>query len=174
MKKRLVLILNGKGGVGKSFFAVNFIQYLKDRPFPHVAFDSDNENSTLKRFHPEAGFLNSPDFSSAFQKAIADWRKRHAIREDDVILLCLELFQIHQKHSDELRHRDLPSFNEFRETIKKLQTTAGIVQKESMTLIEELRRYQGGKKLLAPSVAGLVLTALFATLTGILIGRYLL
>ena len=58
MKKRLVLILNGKGGVGKSFFAVNFIQYLKDRPFPHVAFDSDNENSTLKRFHPEAGFLN--------------------------------------------------------------------------------------------------------------------
>src|SRR5437667_928058 len=58
MKKRLVLIVNGKGGVGKSFFAVNFIQYLKDRPFPHAAFDSDNENSTLKRFHPEAGFLN--------------------------------------------------------------------------------------------------------------------
>jgi hypothetical protein len=58
MKKRLVLILNGKGGVGKSFFAVNFIQYLKDRQFPHAAFDSDNENSTLKRFHPEAGFLN--------------------------------------------------------------------------------------------------------------------
>ncbi len=60
MKKRLVLILNGKGGVGKSFFAVNFIQYLKDRQFPHAAFDSDNENSTLKRFHPEAGFLNLP------------------------------------------------------------------------------------------------------------------
>src|SRR5437773_11118525 len=57
MKKRLVLILNGKGGVGKSFFAVNFIQYLKDRQIAHAAFDSDNENSTLKRFHPEAGFL---------------------------------------------------------------------------------------------------------------------
>jgi len=25
MKKRLNLILNGKGGVGKSFFAVNFV-----------------------------------------------------------------------------------------------------------------------------------------------------
>ena len=25
--KRLDLILNGKGGVGKSFFAVNFVQY---------------------------------------------------------------------------------------------------------------------------------------------------
>jgi len=58
MKKRLVLILNGKGGVGKSFFAVNFIQYLKDRGIAHAAFDSDDENSTLKRFHSEVGFID--------------------------------------------------------------------------------------------------------------------
>jgi cellulose biosynthesis protein BcsQ len=56
--KRLVLILNGKGGVGKSFFAVNFIQFLKDKGIVHVAIDSDNENSTLKRFHPDARFLD--------------------------------------------------------------------------------------------------------------------
>ena len=56
--KRLDLILNGKGGVGKSFFAVNFVQYLKDRDIAHVAIDSDNENSTLKRFHPDAQFLD--------------------------------------------------------------------------------------------------------------------
>ena len=49
--KRLDLILNGKGGVGKSFFAVNFIQFLKDKGIAHVAIDSDNENSTLKRLH---------------------------------------------------------------------------------------------------------------------------
>jgi len=61
MKKQLLLVLNGKGGVGKSFFAVNLVQYLKDRKIKHVAFDSDNENSTLKRFHPEAGFLNLAD-----------------------------------------------------------------------------------------------------------------
>ena len=59
MKKRLILILNGKGGVGKSFFAVNFIQYLKDRDISHAAFDSDDENSTLKRFHSEVGFINA-------------------------------------------------------------------------------------------------------------------
>jgi CobQ/CobB/MinD/ParA nucleotide binding domain len=58
MKKRLDLILNGKGGVGKSFFAINFIQFLKDRSIKHVAVDTDNENSTLKRFHPEANFLD--------------------------------------------------------------------------------------------------------------------
>src|SRR5438094_357924 len=58
MKKRLILILNGKGGVGKSFFAVNFIQYLKDHEISHAAFDSDDENSTLKRFHSEVGFID--------------------------------------------------------------------------------------------------------------------
>ena len=56
--KRLNLILNGKGGVGKSFFAVNFVQFLKDRGIAHVAIDSDNENSTLKRFHPDARFID--------------------------------------------------------------------------------------------------------------------
>jgi len=56
--KRLDLILNGKGGVGKSFFAVNFVQFLKDRGIPHVAIDSDNENSTLNRFHPDVRFID--------------------------------------------------------------------------------------------------------------------
>ena len=56
--KRLDLILNGKGGVGKSFFAVNFVQFLKEKGNAHVAIDSDNENSTLKRFHPETRFLD--------------------------------------------------------------------------------------------------------------------
>ena len=54
MIKRLILILNGKGGVGKSFFAVNLVQYLKDKNIPHTACDCDNENSTLKRFHGDA------------------------------------------------------------------------------------------------------------------------
>ena len=58
MQKRLDLILNGKGGVGKSFFTTNFVQYLKDQQIPHVAIDTDNENSTLKRFHADAQFVN--------------------------------------------------------------------------------------------------------------------
>ncbi|HUJ10488.1 MAG TPA: hypothetical protein VL171_10735 [Verrucomicrobiae bacterium] len=58
MQRQLNLILNGKGGIGKSFFAVNFVQYLKDHQLKHVAIDTDNENSTLKRFHPETDFVN--------------------------------------------------------------------------------------------------------------------
>ena len=61
MKKHFNAVINGKGGVGKSFFAVNFIQYLKDREITHVAVDCDNENSTLKRFHPEVTFLDLED-----------------------------------------------------------------------------------------------------------------
>jgi CobQ/CobB/MinD/ParA nucleotide binding domain len=58
MEKQINLVLNGKGGVGKSFFATNFIQYLKDQQIPHVAIDTDNENSTLKRFHQDARFVH--------------------------------------------------------------------------------------------------------------------
>src|SRR5438552_5796472 len=53
MKRQLDLILNGKGGVGKSFFAVNLVQFLKDKAVPFVGCDTDNENSTLKRFHSD-------------------------------------------------------------------------------------------------------------------------
>ena len=58
MNKQINLIINGKGGVGKSFFATNFVQYLKDCGIAHCAIDSDHENSTLKRFHPQSEFIN--------------------------------------------------------------------------------------------------------------------
>jgi hypothetical protein len=61
MQKKFNAIINGKGGVGKSFFAVNFVQYLKDNGIIHTAVDTDNENSTLKRFHPESLFLDIED-----------------------------------------------------------------------------------------------------------------
>src|ERR1700733_1573910 len=80
MKKRLILILNGKGGVGKSFFAVNFVQYLKDRQIPHAAFDSDDENSTLKRFHSEVEFINTGE-PTEIDKMV------NALEENDVVVV---------------------------------------------------------------------------------------
>jgi hypothetical protein len=59
--KHIVIVLNGKGGVGKSFFAVQFVQYLKAKGVSHVAIDTDNENSTLTRYHPEARFIDMED-----------------------------------------------------------------------------------------------------------------
>lgn len=56
--KRLILILNGKGGVGKSTFATNLVQFYKELGAAHRCVDTDNENSTLKRFHPDAEFVD--------------------------------------------------------------------------------------------------------------------
>ncbi len=97
MQKQLNLILNGKGGVGKSFFTVNFVQYLKDQQVKHLAFDTDNENSTLKRFHPEAQFVHLSEarefdqLVAAIEKAplvVADCR---AASTDLFLTYCDEL-----------------------------------------------------------------------------------
>jgi len=59
--RKIYFVLNGKGGVGKSFFATNFVQYLKDHNVTCHAVDTDNENSTLKRYHPEAQYIRVDD-----------------------------------------------------------------------------------------------------------------
>jgi hypothetical protein len=93
MKKRLILILNGKGGVGKSFFAVHFVQYLKDHQIAHAAFDSDDENSTLKRFHPEVGFIN-PNSPVEIDRMV------EALKDTDVVVV--------DSTPDALFHRSAP------------------------------------------------------------------
>jgi CO dehydrogenase nickel-insertion accessory protein CooC1 len=94
--KRLILILNGKGGVGKSFFAVNYVQFLKDKGIAHVAIDSDNENSTLKRFHPETlalpGSRTNPNLCAVrflltpgrkYEEAVSTFKPYTKIKEID-------------------------------------------------------------------------------------------
>lgn len=115
-----------------------------------------------------------PDFSEEFQLAIREWRQRHALREDDAILLCIELFQIHQKHWDELRHRDLPSFTEFRESLLQLKSMAGSIQRDTAILIEELRRVQPRRPLSVSRFSALILAGLGCLAAGIVIGRYIL
>ena len=56
--KRLILTAIDKGGVGKSFFCVRLIEWLREVHRSFIAFDPDYNNSTLTRFYPEAQFLN--------------------------------------------------------------------------------------------------------------------
>src|ERR1700730_15696940 len=58
MNKQINLVINGKGGVGKSFFATNFVQYLKDCGIAHCANDKDHEDPTPKPFHPQSETSN--------------------------------------------------------------------------------------------------------------------
>jgi len=39
--------------------------------------------------------MNQLDFQKEFDEALDAWRQRHHIRDEDVIMLCLELYRIH-------------------------------------------------------------------------------
>ena len=84
--------------------------------------------------------MNQLDFQKEFDEALEAWRQRHHIRDEDVILLCLELFRIQQEHWDAIRRRDFPPFQEFRDTVLKLAETAAQIQRQASPLIAELRR----------------------------------
>lgn len=57
--RRLVLVAIDKGGVGKSFFCIQFITWLRSQGIPYTAYDPDHANSTLSRFIHDAIFLSS-------------------------------------------------------------------------------------------------------------------
>lgn len=118
--------------------------------------------------------MSAPDFQKDFDEAIEAWRQRHHLREDDAILLCVELFRVHQEHWDQIRRRDFPPFQEFRETIQKMVDTAIQIQRQTPPLLEELRRRPTGSEFLPPSVASVVIAVGVSLVVGILIGRFLL
>ena len=80
-----------------------------------------------------------PDCDEEFAKAVAEWRDKHRLREDDAVTLLVELFRIHQQHWDELRRREIPAFAEFRADIGKLTAAARTFQQQSAALLEVLR-----------------------------------
>lgn len=110
-----------------------------------------------------------PNFDEEFDAAIAEWRDKHRLREDDAVMLLVELFRIHQRHWDEVRRREIPSFEQFRADITKLADAARTFQGQSTALLE-IMRYQ------SPAHRSARITraaAVFATIAGLLAG-YLL
>ena len=107
-----------------------------------------------------------PDFDEEFDAAIAEWRDKHRLREDDAVMLLVELFRIHQRHWDELRRREFPAFGELRTGIAKLSEAARTFQGQTAALLEALRsRPSTGN---GPRVTRAA--AFFATLAGLLAG----
>lgn len=112
-----------------------------------------------------------PSFDEEFDNAVAEWRDKHRLREDDAVMLLVELFRIHQRHWDEIRRREIPSFELFRSDIAKLTEAARTFRGQSAALIEILRSQPPGY----PSARITRAAAFFATiaggLAGYLIGR---
>ena len=78
-----------------------------------------------------------PDFDEDFSQAIAKWKEKYKIKDDDPIQLLLELFRIHQNHWDELRDRQIPSLDEFRQDITVLTEATKILKDRAS---KEVRR----------------------------------
>jgi hypothetical protein len=107
------------------------------------------------------------DFEEEFEQAIAAWREQHDLRENDAVLLLIELFRIHQRHWDELRRREMPSFEQVRADVAKLIEAARTFQQHATTLTELLRVLPQTPKV---TRAAAILATLAGLLAGYLIG----
>ena len=94
-------------------------------------------------------------------QALAKWKEQHKIKDDDPILLLMELFRIHQSHWDEIRHRQMPSLAEFNEDIAALVEAAKILKERAE------------KDVRAVELPTAIISAFAATLAGFLIGKFL-
>jgi hypothetical protein len=114
---------------------------------------------------------DQPDFDDQFGEAIAEWRHRHQLREDDAVVLLLELFRIHQQHWDELRRREMPSFDELRDDIAHLSEAAQTFQQESRKLLEKLPRAIPRHRPLTVTWVAALFAAIATGLGGSLLGK---
>ena len=112
-----------------------------------------------------------PDFDEEFIKAVAEWREKHRLKEDEAVLLLVELFRIHQQHWDALRRREMPAFGEFRADIGKLADSARTFQVQSTALLEAIRNHPAGGRAVRINRAAAIFAALACLLGGYLIGR---
>ena len=114
---------------------------------------------------------HQPNFDEEFEEAIATWRARHGLKEDDAVLLLVELFRLHQRHWDQTRFREIPSFEQFRSDLAKLTEAGRTFHQQVRSLLEALRRRtprHGGSMV---TRAAAFFAALASLLAGYLIGR---
>ena len=117
--------------------------------------------------------LPPPNFDEEFLEAIKQWRERNKVSSDDVVLLLLELFRIHQNHWDAMRRRQMPSLDLFRTDIGLMGAAVKSFKEQSTALIEALKNAPAitqSKTIALDTAIFAVLAAMFA---GYLIGKAL-
>jgi hypothetical protein len=112
-----------------------------------------------------------PDFDEDFLLAIKNWREKYKIQEGDTTLLLLELFRIHQDHWDELRRRQMPSLDQFRQDIASTVEAAKSLKEQTARVLKALNVHPAATKTIPLATA--IFAALAAMLAGIFIGKAL-
>lgn len=111
----------------------------------------------------------------ALEQAVAEWRMKHHIREDDPMLAALDLVRVYLAHAPVPAAESAevpPTYAEFRETVELLDRRANAFGKQSLDLIIELRKVaeRGVAKRELP-LAALVLIAGLAAIAGFYLGQ---
>jgi len=107
--------------------------------------------------------------------AIARWRQKHRIGDDDPAIACVELFDLYVA-SLRSRTPDSPPlhFEEFRSTLELLDARSKTFVKHAADITHELRQSaQTHRQLRRVSVLSLLLTALATFTAGLLLGHFL-
>jgi hypothetical protein len=114
---------------------------------------------------------DQPNFDEEFDEAVAAWRDKHRLQEDDAVMLLVELFRIHQQHWDEIRRREIPSFEQFRSDIAKLVEAARTFQGQTTALLEVLQGQPPAYRTARITRAAAFFATIAGLLAGYLIGR---
>lgn len=102
-----------------------------------------------------------PDFDEDFTLALENWKAQHQIKDDDTILVLMDLFRIHQSHWDEIRHRQMPSLDKFKADIAALT--------EAVRILKE----RAAKEIRVVELPTAIIAAFTAAIAGFLIGKFL-
>jgi hypothetical protein len=101
------------------------------------------------------------NFDDDFEQARDKWKEQHKIKDDDTILLLMDLFRIHQAHWDEIRHRQMPSLEKFKADIAALTEATNTLKERAM------------KEIRAVGLPTAIAAALAALIAGFLLGKLL-
>jgi hypothetical protein len=111
------------------------------------------------------------DYDEEFAQAVARFREQHKLSEDDAVFLLVELFRIHQQHWDNLRRREMPSFEQFRTDIGALTEAAATFRQLGSNLIDTFKKQASTQNRDGVNLAAAIFAVLAALIGGYLIGK---
>jgi hypothetical protein len=114
-----------------------------------------------------------PDFDEEFLQTLSQWKEKNKIRDDDAVYLLVELFRIHQKHWDALRHRQMPSLDQFRSDITAVTESSKSFRENLEELIKALAAHPATLPIKTLPLSEAIYAAAAALLGGLLIGLIL-
>ena len=119
--------------------------------------------------------MNIEESKLALKAAILEWQKKQGVADNDPMLAQLQLWEVYFNNTRlQSSKESIPSFGEFRSSLEQMERLSQGFSKQTAELIQEIRAVPKLRSDLNsfPHFA-LVLTALGALVTGILIGKFI-